>query len=202
MIGHTMKTIPSNIRATAALVALLLASGSAHAGPDQATACQVEVLVFRNGAGEATAGRAPDPGTAAQGQESAEATALSSAALRLGAMASRLQRGPQYRLLLHTGWSLPVRGERDARPIPLSSAGTNHGIGGHITVYRGRYYHIALELEWRDPATGALHHLSQARRMKNGVVNYFDHPALGVIAVVRDEAPPERQGGEPKEKEE
>jgi hypothetical protein len=174
--------------AQAALLALGLAGLAGNARAEDiapGTPFDVEVVVFRHGAEPATA----VPGAAGEDRPLlSEATPLAPTALRLGGLTSRLQRSAAYRVLLHAGWTVPARGEREARPVPLSPEATRQGLSGGITLYRTRVLHLAVDVSWRDPVSGIPHRLVQVRRVRPGTTHYFDTPAFGVIATLRESA--------------
>lgn len=193
----------------AALLTMLAMGGKATAQGDAAitptpVSCEIEMIVFRNlnysatgaPAGQPADGSTPDnaANAATVTPSEAEFVPLPAGSLRLGGVVTRLQRSRIYQPLLHYGWSQVVLREAVARPVPLPTDALAQGLAGYVTVYRGRYLHVGLDLQLRDRADpeGATavtkSRISQGRRVKSGALNYFDHPGFGVILVVREPA--------------
>ena len=193
----------------AALLIMLATGREATAQEDDAVSpgpvrYEIEMIVFRNlnygatgaPAGQPADGSKPDnfagAGTAAPSE--AEFAPLPGESLRLGGIVTRLQRSRIYEPLLHFGWSQVVLREAAARPVPLPADALTKELAGFVTVYRGRYLHVGLDLQLRDRvdpdgvAAVTRSHISQGRRVKPGALNYFDHPGFGVILAVREPA--------------
>lgn len=166
---------------------LLLAVGMPALPQQPAGQYTVEVIVFRNGSqtGGALPGSTPLPG----GGE-VEPTIVSGR--KLGGAASRL-RSAGYRVLAHTAWTQgpttweQVQGTRDwnaQRGVAASRLGmTNAGVHGKFIFERGTYLHFGMDLVVDDG--GQRYRLREVRQnVKVNEVQYFDHPAIGVIAVI------------------
>lgn len=181
------------------LCALLpLAGGAQELAPSTAGASVVEILVFRY-----RDPALPEPPPAAidapaiddAGTVLAPAVSppppLPPAALRLGSLASRLQRGP-YELLYHGGWlqDLPSRDRALATPLPAEAGAT--GLRGTLTLYRGRYVHARVDLQWQaDAAGGTPALIHESRRLRGQGLQYFDNARFGVILAVQPASAPE-----------
>ncbi len=110
-----------------------------------------------------------------------------SAPLALANVAARLNTGG-YRLLWHQAWVQPASDATAADLNVLAALGrgrTSPDLGGAISLWQGRFLHLGMELEWRS-AAGLRAELRQRRRVRTGVDQYFDHPRIGVIAVVTE----------------
>ena len=107
----------------------------------------------------------------------------------------RIDRVDAYDLLLHAGFSQEGVAEKWALPVSVRILGAPTKLGGEITLHRGRFLHVTLDLSLDTntdiPALSQPYRLQQARRLRSGEVHYFDHPALGVVLTVRPEPEPE-----------
>ena len=120
--------------------------------------------------------------------------------LQLGAQRQALERLSAYRPLLHIGWVQEVLSENEAQPFDLALVGSLVPAGS-VRVHLSRFLHVTLDLRYHRPGTveaasagsfglGELalaprYALSTQRRVRSNEVNYFDHPAFGVLIVVR-----------------
>lgn len=169
---------------------------------------QVEVVVFAQPAGasvELPPRPAPDPVTAT---DSVTAPELPQAweqeaqdeppslpegfqpprePLRLAAVAARLNTGG-YRLLWHQGWVQPPT-TRSGVDLPLLAAlgqgRADAALLGRISLTSARFLHLGMQLELRSGESLAAE-MDQRRRVRPGVDQYYDHPRIGVIAVVTE----------------
>lgn len=113
--------------------------------------------------------------------------AAPTAPLALANVAARLDTGG-YRLLWHQAWVQPATDATAADLNVLAALGRGRAsadLGGAISLWQGRFLHLGMELEWRS-ATGLRAELHQRRRVRMGADQYFDHPRIGVIAVVTE----------------
>ncbi|MEE9342866.1 MAG: CsiV family protein [Gammaproteobacteria bacterium] len=118
---------------------------------------------------------------------------------QLNAENARLKSSRNYRPLLHTAWIEDVPKKASARAVrlpgnvELSSEGKK--LRGTAKVYVGRYLHLDLDLYLPAGETATInginlsstpnrYHLKESRRMRSKKVHYFDHPHIGVIAVI------------------
>lgn len=109
------------------------------------------------------------------------------APLALANVAARLNTGG-YRLLWHQAWVQPASDATAADLNVLAALGRGQAspdLSGAISLWQGRFLHLGMELEWRSRA-GLEAELRQRRRIRTGVDQYFDHPRIGVIAVVTE----------------
>jgi hypothetical protein len=94
--------------------------------------------------------------------------------------------GNKYQVIAHIGWTQPGFARTDAHYLavdPLVAAGA--GLGGRISLTRGRYLHLALDMTYQTPEdAGQKFLLRQERRMRSNERHYIDHPKFGVIALV------------------
>ena len=120
--------------------------------------------------------------------------------LKLGAERQALERLSAYRPLLHIGWVQEVLSESDAQPFDLALVGSLVP-AGNVRLHLSRFLHVTLDLRYQRPGTGAAtstgsfglgelelaprYALRVQRRVRSNELNYFDHPAFGVLIVVR-----------------
>lgn len=103
----------------------------------------------------------------------------------LDAIAARLARAG-HPVIWHQAWIQPAA-TRDSPALPVLAAlgqgRADPGLRGTVTVSAGRFLHLELALELESSA-GLEAKLEQRRRIRLGAEQYFDHPRIGVIAVV------------------
>jgi hypothetical protein len=199
----------------AVLVACLAlgGAGAAVAQEDPRPRFQVEVLVFLQPEGisvelppplpqpEALApgadAMAADAGEAAAQSPGADESAAPEAGLPAGfappleplqlenAAAALRRRG--YVQLWHQAWIQPPA-DRDGIALPLLAAlgrgAAQAGLDGTVSLTQGRFLHLGLDLRWQ-PGEVLEAELQQRRRLRTREEHYFDHPRLGVLAVVQ-----------------
>ena len=109
---------------------------------------------------------------------------------KLTSIEDTLKRSRNYQPLAHFGWTQPgyARGELHYMPIDgLLPPST--GLTGQISLSRGRYLHLTLELAYDSPEDGGSRMvLRQTRRMRSNERHYIDHPKFGVIAIITPSA--------------
>jgi len=114
-----------------------------------------------------------------------------------------LARLDAYTPLAHGGWVQQGLPEERAQPFQLSLLGASNPTGT-IRLHVSRFLHLTVDLSYwiRQPAPAAetpdtmsytleelklppRYHLSAQRRTRRGELHYFDHPAFGVLVVIR-----------------
>lgn len=109
------------------------------------------------------------------------------APLALAAVATRLNRG-DYRLLWHQAWVQPAAAGDGLDLATLAALGqgpADPAISGTVRLSAGRFLHLGMELQLdADGDVAAV--LQQRRRVRPGIEQYFDHPHIGVIAIVSE----------------
>lgn len=106
--------------------------------------------------------------------------------LELDSIVARLERVDAYQPLIHFGWQQPAAGRAEAEDYWLSAAiGEQLGLTGKLRIYKERYLHLAMALEF-DPRDGRGRPavIEESRRLRDDSLQYFDHPQFGVIATV------------------
>ena len=106
--------------------------------------------------------------------------------------ATRIRKGG-HRIIGHGMWLQPVPDRDTAIPLLLqlgerADSGL-YEVEGTISVTRGRYLHIDVQL-WKNdpgPVVGERHsfvELRESRRMRSREVHYLDHPVLGILVKI------------------
>lgn len=164
-------------RRTALMAALLMATTAAQT--QTPSRYVVEIVVFRS---SSQTGTAPASDTVKlAGENDIETTSVASR--RLGAAANRLRATAGYKILAHTAWSQGPAGWNSRRGVAAASVGlAKAGLSGKVILERGQYLHLGVDLTLEEG--GKRFHLSELRRVKVNETQYFDHPAIGVLAVV------------------
>jgi Peptidoglycan-binding protein, CsiV len=126
--------------------------------------------------------------------------------LQLTAEYRKLERVPTYLPLGHGGWVQPGLPEDQSQPFDLAQLGVLNPAGS-IHVYLSRFLHVTVDVSYRDTlhgppaaAAGGLaevdiaprYDLVAERQTRSGELQYFDHPAFGVLVKVTPVAGPPR----------
>ena len=175
-------------------------SGAAWAqGATNPRVYTVEVIVFRNLSG--TGGT--EDWTAkpvARGPEKPEAPvtgrfvqSIPAAQFQLNSVAQKLQNTSNYQPIAHFAWQQTTSSWGSRAGFTVAKlAGTVPGLSGIFYLESGDYLHLGMSLNYQTsnpPAAlaaspGTVFSLSESRRVKWDELNYYDHPAFGVIALV------------------
>jgi hypothetical protein len=111
---------------------------------------------------------------------------LESGRLKLTPIAAALKRSRGYQPLAHIGWTQPGFGLESPRPLGIESlVSSDSGVTGTVTLTKGRYLRLTLDLVWQSPVDGKRYVLREQRdRMRSTEKHYFDHPYFGVVAII------------------
>jgi hypothetical protein len=170
---HNFQQIP---RRLALLTVLSLVSFSAL--PQSGGRYTVEIVVFRI---DGTA--AADARSAAHKVSGADVAATPSSARRLSGSAARIKAAKGYRLLAHTAWTQSAAAWNSRRGVSTSTVGLSDAVvQGKVIVERGQFLHLGFDLTVEDD--GKVYRLNEVRRVKPDEPQYFDHPAVGIIALL------------------
>jgi hypothetical protein len=148
----------------------------------------VEVIVFRapGGGSDAALSAAPSRGASdtAGTQVARYIGPLPGSRMQLGGTREKLTRGG-YRILVHTGWVQTAASWGAPRSgLPLERLGIDvPGLSGSFQLERGSLLHFGMTLRHASNGNPAAQ-LNEIRRIRFNERNYYDHPAIGVIAVV------------------
>ena len=145
----------------------------------------VELMVFANPGGDAPYAEAwrPEPGEpdlsrARPVSDSGGVTPVSPSAYRLRGAWQALK---GYRPLRHLAWI--QRGTNRSRaPVVMLGDEPGSPVYGTVTVSRGRYLHVNLDLIYQGEA-GRFRFTSH-RRMRSNEIHYMDHPMFGVLVLI------------------
>jgi hypothetical protein len=120
--------------------------------------------------------------------------------LQLTAEYRKIERLPAYVALAHGGWVQSALPEGRSQSFDLALLGVMNPVGS-VRVYLSRFLHIRVDLSYQErlagaagatPARGDLAELDIAprydlvteRQTRSGELQYFDHPAFGVLVKV------------------
>jgi hypothetical protein len=166
-----------------ALTMLLLAS-TAAVPQGAGTRYTVEILVFRN-SGQTSPLPADTP-LQTDTDDGVDATVAG--VRRLSSAASRLKAGG-IKVLAHTAWTQSPAScgglacRNAVRGVPVVQVGmARTGVTGKAGVQRGSAgMYLGVDLTFDD--AGRRYHILESRLVKVDQPQYFDHPAIGVLAV-------------------
>lgn len=164
-------------RSLAALALVLVAATAIPQSPERYV---VEVVVFRP-----TALTGTPPGVTALPPGESEVEPELSSSRKLQVAANRLRNSGNYRVLAHSAWIQSPTPFDSGRGVSAARLGmVSAGINGKIVFERGgRYLHLGIDLAVEDG--GNRYRLTEFRKqVKADETQYFDHPALGVIAII------------------
>lgn len=168
--------LPQGIARRLLLGAALL--GLALPALPQATtpAYSVEIIVFRHG-GDAGALDANAPRPLISGDDVVPVPATSR---KLGGAATGLNRNGM-RVIGQASWRQEPASWNSRRGVSTARLGIP-GVTGKVIFERGRFLHLGVDLVVEDG--GKRYRIDEVRQVKTDEIQYFDHPAVGVIAVV------------------
>ena len=159
----------------------------------------VELIVFRNMSGQGGAedwsvkpiARGPDtPDAPVTGRF---VQSLAPAQFQLNAVAQKLQNTSNYQPIAHFAWQQTASSWGSRAGFTVAKlAGNVPGLTGTIYLESGTYLHLGMSLSYQTSnspaglaaAPGTVFMLNESRRVKWDKLNYYDHPAFGVIALV------------------
>lgn len=136
----------------------------------------VEIIVFRN-ASDAGAMEAGSPRPLITGDD---VVPLATTSRKLGGSATRLNRNG-LRVIGQAAWQQDPTAWNSRRGVSTAQLGID-GVTGKVIFERGQYLHLGIDLVIEDG--GRRYRLNEVRRVKTDEINYFDHPAVGVLAIL------------------
>jgi len=123
--------------------------------------------------------------------------------LELTAESTRLDNLGAYTVLAHGGWIQEGLPEELAQPFNIGLLGTLNPLGT-VQLHLNRFLHVTVELEYHARSTTPvpqqnvtysdvleefslppIYELRTTRRTRSGELHYFDHPAFGLLVMVR-----------------
>lgn len=171
------------------MLLVLVASPPAITQGAVASTYNIEVLIFRmNGPREGEPGAAAArsaSGDSAQGatQVARYVGALPATKLQLAGARQKLA-GAGYRVLAHTGWTQTASSWGSRNGLAVERVGLQvPGLSGQFLLERGSLLHFGMNLRY-TPEGGAALQMSEIRRIRFNEKNYYDHPGLGMVAVI------------------
>lgn len=140
----------------------------------------VEIVIFRiaGNAGVEDLDAAAVPGTSSGGMQLTPTTQR-----RLNAEVSRLRAAGGFQVLAHTAWTQAPAAWNSRRGVSTAQLGIEAaGVTGNVFIERGQYLHLGFDL--RIDQGGHVYAVSDVRRVRAGDAQYFDHPAIGILALI------------------
>ena len=159
----------------------------------------VEIIVFRNMSGQGgpedwsvkPVARGPDtPDAPVTGRF---VQSVPAAQYQLKDVARKLQNTSNYQPIAHFAWQQTASSWGSRAGFTIAKlAGQVPGLTGTIYLESGSYLHLGMALNYQTSNTpaglaaapGSVFVLNESRRVKWDKLNYYDHPAFGVIALV------------------
>jgi hypothetical protein len=171
-------TSPSGL-ARQLLSGVLLALHAAVAVPAAPSLYTVEIIVFRS---DSTAGALSDKEVLPTvTDDSIEATPAATG--KLNAAAVKLRAGGGFEVLAHTAWTQGPTAWSSRQGVSASQLRLGNGLAGKISLERGeRLMHLRVDLTMENG--GRRYRINEVRNVKPDEVHYFDHPAIGMLAIV------------------
>jgi len=162
--------------------ALALLAASLPAVPQTAPRYTIEFVLFRN-----DADHSGEDGSATASLRSTETdlsvAATPAASRRLGTAASKLRSAGGYRVLAHASWTQAPAAWNSRRGVPVSALGLSvPGLSGNVIFERGQLLHLGFDLKYQEGERTL--QFAEVRKVKLEEAQYFDHPQLGIIALV------------------
>ncbi len=181
-----------------AILSASLPSAQAQTAPT-ARVYNVEVIVFRNNSGSG----GPEDWNSrpvARGPDTPEAPvtgkfvqSIPAAQYQLKEVARRLQNSANYQPIAHFAWQQTASSWGSRAGFTVAKLGGSvPGLSGIFYLESGSYLHLGMALNYQTSnppaslaaASGATFMLNESRRIRFDKLNYYDHPAFGVIALV------------------
>lgn len=162
----------------------------AQSAASAAAIYRVEVVIFTQSGRVDEGDGAPLLRSIGEGDTSAGASEigrvtglLTGGELTLTGLRERLGRSG-YRVLAHGGWTQTASSWGARVGVPIEQLGLQaSGLSGSFFLERGQLLHLGMNLRL-ERANASAQTLSEIRRIRFNERHYFDHPAIGVIAIV------------------
>ena len=164
------------------LVLLALCLSSLPATSQQSPSrYDVEIVIFRiagTGGIEDLGAGGNSPVSASGGMQVTPTTQR-----RLNDEVSRLRAAGGFQLIAHTAWTQAPAAWNSRRGVSTDQLGIDAaGVTGTVFIERGQYLHLGFDL--RVDQGGRVYAVTDLRRVKPGEAQYFDHPAIGILALI------------------
>lgn len=177
--------------ALSALVALTVLASPQPAAAQQpgGSLYQVELIVFRTTSVSANEDWSAVPVGRGFGNESTRGGSpqvvrvLAPADYRLGSVEATLRSSGAWRPIAHAAWVQSAANWGTHVGLALSDLGiSSPGLSGMVYLERATYLHLGVDLSLN--VGGVAYAIKEMRSVKYNERQYFDHPAIGVIAMV------------------
>jgi hypothetical protein len=151
---------------------------------------RVELVVFRGGGGSSEDWSTPGARAPLGGGDAAGAAQtgrllglLPAAEHQLSNEVAKLRSSGNYQVLTHVAWQQTASSWGTRAGFPLSRLGSQaSGLSGMVYLERGTYLHLGLNLSYSG--AGPNYRIDETRRVKFFEKQYYDHPAIGALALV------------------
>ena len=109
--------------------------------------------------------------------------ALPLSQFQLANEAAKLRASGRYQILTHIAWQQTASTWGTKAGFTLARLGSQAGgLSGLIYLERGTYLHLGVNLAYNTG--GPTYRISESRRVKFYDRQYYDHPVIGVLAMV------------------
>jgi hypothetical protein len=160
-----------------ALVGAALSLVALTALPQTPSLYTVEMVVFRN---DGTTGALPAADTpAAATDDGIEVTPAETS--KLNAAVAKLRKAG-ITVLAHVAWTQGPTAFALRQGVTADRLGVGNGLVGKVYLLRGKFLDLGVDLTFEQG--GQLYRINEMRDIKANDIQYFDHPAVGVIAIV------------------
>jgi hypothetical protein len=198
MTSHGRSRLRTLIAASLLALASALPPAHAQTAPNPRV-YTIEVVVFRNMSGAGgpedwsakPVARGPDKPVAPVTGRFVQS--IPAAQFQLNAVAQKLQNTSNYQPIAHFAWQQTASSFGSRAGFTVAKlAGAVPGLSGIFYLESGDYLHLGMSLNYQTSnpppglaaASGTVFSLSETARVRFDKLNYYDHPAFGVIALV------------------
>jgi Peptidoglycan-binding protein, CsiV len=173
------------------LLALGVAQAQAPASAPAAPVYNIELVVFRGGGGASEDWSAPGARAPVSGGDANSGNAqigrfvgnLTPSQFQLANEVAKLRATGQYQILTHIAWQQTASSWGTRAGFTLARLGSKAGgLSGMVYFERGTYLHLGVNIAYNG--AGPSYRIDETRRVKFYEKQYYDHPAIGVLALV------------------
>ncbi len=173
-----------------ATVATAQAPAPAAATPT-ATVYNVELVVFSGNGGPGEDWGTPGARAPAGGGDSSSGNAqvgrfvaaMPPSRFQLANEVAKLRASGRYQILTHIAWQQTASTWGTRAGFTLARLGSQaNGLSGLVYLERGTYLHLGVNIAYS--AGGPTYRIDESRRIKFYDKQYYDHPAIGLLAMV------------------
>jgi hypothetical protein len=100
--------------------------------------------------------------------------------------AARLKNSRRYQVHYHQSWKQPIKTKANAKSVAINS----NLIDGRVRLHKGTYLYATVDLQldrasrqddWSETGGTRKPYLKEARRVRSGKLQFFDHPNIGAL---------------------